>query len=327
MTNPLYTSEKLPTSTLEAKREFDDRYLAALGASQADTWADEFGALFPTSAPMITFPIAQLRAKYRRFHGEASFRSILDKSFDIKAEEFQDGYEAELYKIFTEVWAYKLWQQAPGRFIEAEKEFRIESVAALLEAGASTALGYDSAVNFFSTSHKANFHDASAGTWGNLSSGGKTVLSLDNIQDEVSDMMTSVKDENGKLMRVQPDTIIVPVGLELPLTVLLAQNLVANFGPGSADVAIDNPWKGKLRVIGARDLTDANDWYLVDSNLAKQIPLWITMRQNMPASLANRFWDESSDFFKNTGRIKVSSHIWYGFGLAFPYAIRKVVGA
>jgi hypothetical protein len=43
-------------------------------------------------------------------------------------------------------------------------------------------------------------------------------------------------------------------------------------------------------------------------------------------SLGLRQWDESSDFFKDTGKLKMSAHIWYGFKLIFPHAMRLVKG-
>ena len=40
-----------------------------------------------------------------------------------------------------------------------------------------------------------------------------------------------------------------------------------------------------------------------------------------------RTWDESSDFYKATSKLKVSKHIWAGYGLLFPHAIRLIKGA
>ena len=48
MTNPLYTIEQLPTTSAAAIREFDDRYIAALGAAKPTGWVDRLGALVPT---------------------------------------------------------------------------------------------------------------------------------------------------------------------------------------------------------------------------------------------------------------------------------------
>ena len=68
-------------------------------------------------------------------------------------------------------------------------------------------------------------------------------------------------------------------------------------------------------------------WYLADSKLISSgLTPWVSLRQTVPASLSLRVFDESSDFFKTTGDILMTSHIWYGFGLALPHAIRLVRG-
>lgn len=323
MPNPLYTYDTLPSTSAAALREFDDRYIAALLAAEPSGWQDQLGELAPTDAPMLTFPVSQLRTKYQKTLGESRFKSLQEKSFDLKAEEFDDGYEARLYDLFTKVFAYRNWQAAPARFVAAEAAFRAAQVAALIEAGSSTAC-VDGA-NFFSTSHPANLFDGAVGTWSNLSSGGTDVVSVANLQTEVSAMQTAVLDENGDKMGVMPDTILVPVSKFEALKNLLKKEQIASAAGTASET---NPYMNGFNIVPVREFTDANDWFLVDSKLITVgLKPWAVMRQNMPASLAMRHWDESSDFFKDTGKIKVSSHIWYGFGFAFPHAIRKVVGA
>src|SRR5665213_3156901 len=94
--NPLYVQDTLPTTSQAAIREFNERYIAAIGASQPTGWADTLGELVPSSSPMVTFPVGQLRTLYTRTEGESKFKTLKEKSFDIKAEEFDDGYEANL---------------------------------------------------------------------------------------------------------------------------------------------------------------------------------------------------------------------------------------
>lgn len=323
MPNPLYTYDTLPSTSAAALREFDDRYLAALMAAPASGWQDQFGALAPTDAPMLTFPVSQMRTKYQKTLGENRFKTLQEKSFDVKVEEFDDGYEARLYDLFTQVFAYRNWQRAPERFVIAEGVHRAANIAALIEAGSSTAC-VDGA-NFFSTSHPANLFDGDVGTWSNLSSGGTDVVSVANLQTEVSAMQTQVLDENGDELGVMPDTILVPTAKFEALKNLLKKEQIASAAGTASET---NPYMNGFNIVPVREFTDANDWFLVDSKLIAQgLEPWVSVRQTMPASLALRHWDEASDFFKDTGKIKVSSHIWYGFALAFPHAIRKVVGA
>lgn len=321
--NPLYSFDQLPTTSQAAIREFDERYLAALGAAQATGWADTLGEPVPTDAPMVTFPVSQLRTKYMRTEGESRFKKLRESSFDVKAEEFDDGYEARLMDILKKVFAYRNWQQAPGRLVLAEEQFRHTSIAALLEVGQTTTCVDKQ--NFFSATHPCNMGDATVGAaWSNYNSTPTDVVSIANLQAEVTSMK-AVKDENGNKLGVSPDTILVPTEKSEALKNLLAQNLILANGTGSAGVT--NPYLGRFNVIEVKEFTDVNDWYLVDSKLVKQgLSPWLSLRMSVAQSLALRVFDENSDYFKNSGNIKLSSHIWYGFALALPHAIRKVVG-
>lgn len=321
-TKPLYISETLPSTSEAAIREFRDTYLATLGAGMPPTWATDIGELIPVESPYTTFPIGALQTLYQQTEGESRFKTLKDTAVDVKAEEFDDGYEARLLDLYTKVFAYRNWQAAPGRFLKAEQRLINKQIVALLEAGTSTAC-YDGGY-FFSATHPAHYAVPGVNPWSNYQSGAANVLDLTKITAEVT-AMRAVKDENGDPLGVEPDTIIVPTAKYQGLINLLAQSMILE---GSATAPTSNPFMGKFDVVHAPELTDANDWYLVDSKLiAAGYAPWAALRYMAPESLGLRTWDETSDFFKDTGRIKVSSHIWYGFSLLFPHAIRKVVGA
>jgi len=349
--NPLFVFDQLPTTSAAAIREFNDRYLAAIGASQPSGWADVLGELIPTDRPMITFPVSQLRTLYRRTEGESRFKKLREASFDVKAEEFDDGYEAKLSDLFQQVFAYRNWQQAPSRLVNAEEQFRHTSTAALLANGTST--NCVDGKHFFATDHPVNMFDASVQTpsassiWSNYQSSAKNVLGssatgntgaflTDNLQAEVVSMQTGVPDENGQLLGADPDTILVPADYYEPLKNGLANArllsiVTANAGNEVAAAALENVYKGRFNVLPVKEFSMATgttaDWYLVDSKLVRAgVAPWVSMRQTMPQSLALRVYDESSDYFKDTGNIKMSSHIWYGFALALPHAIRRIKG-
>ncbi len=328
MTNPLYTSETLPADDLAAMREFDDRYIASIGAAPPPSWSD-FGDLIPTSAPMVTYPISALSLKYTQTEGESRFKTLLHKSFDIKSQEFDCGIEASLLQLTQHLFAYRNWQQGPARMMIAEARHRNRSIVTLLEGGASAA--WVDGVNFFSATHLANLTDSGNGTWSNYNSAALDVVSIANIAAQVTEMQ-GVLDENGEKVGADPDTILVPTAKFEPLKNLLAQNFMLAGGTSTSvtSAATSNPYVGRFNVVHVPELTDANDWYLVDSKLRSSSGLapWISMRYTTPnPSLQLRHWDESSDYFKDTGNIKVSSHIWYGFSLGFPHAIRLIKGA
>lgn len=323
----LYEIDKLPATSALALTEFSDRYLAAQGVTLPPNWADQYGDMQPTNSPKVTYPISQVGGAYTETKGDSRFKNMQETSFDVKAVEFDMGYEAKLIDLLQSVYAYRKWTQAAQRFTVAEQNHRAKSIRTLLEAGESTAI-WDG-TNFFSTTHPANKFDSGLGTWSNYESGGKDPNSIANIIHEMTDMM-AVKDENGETLGVVPDAILLPTAKFMIVDSLLKQQQVsATSGtgqPNSGITTMSNPISG-LKAVHVPQLTDANDWYLVDSKLVSTLPPWTGLRYSPGVALELRNWDETSDFFKDTGKIKVSSHIWYGFGLVFPHAIRKIAGA
>ena len=317
----LYTVDQLPTTSAAALREFDDRYIAAIGTATPTGWHTQFGTVEAVNSPHVTFPVNALGLKYQATMGESRFKTASETSFDIKSSEFDEGIEARLIDLITQSFAYRNWQQGPSRLLAAEQRFVAKKIAALLEAGTSTTI-YDGK-NFFATDHPANFANAGLGTFSNYQSNAKDVAAIANIATEISLMRAAVKDENGDKLGCNPDTIFVPTEKYEAVKNLLSQSLILDTSAG-----VTNPYQGKLNVVEIKELTDVNDWYLVDSSLISQgITPWLALRYAVPQTLGLRQYDESSDFFKDTGKIKVSSHIWYGFSLGLPHAIRKIVGA
>lgn len=325
MTNPLYAVEQLPTTSAAAIQEFNDRYIAGAGAGAPAAWAMQFGDEIPTSAPIVTFPVSALGLKYQQSQGENRAKTLEEKSFDVKSQEYDEGIEAKLLDLFNNTFAYRKWQSGPSRLLLEEQNHVLRNVATLLEAGASTVC-WDGEF-FFDTDHPCNFADSSKGTFSNYQATPKDVVSLSNLEAECVLFMQNALDEQGEKVDSKPDTIFVPTAKFMSLSNLLGQNFVPN---GAGTATMNNPFYGGVfNVVHVPQLADADDWMLFDSKRAAQavLPPWLVMKQNVPASLALRTYDESSDFFKDTGRIKISSHIWYGFALGFPQCIRLVKGA
>lgn len=319
----LFTVEQLPTTSQEAVREFDDRYIAAQGTYSPKKWFDVMGVLAPTNTPHTTFPINQIGLAYQATKGESRFKQALEKFIDIKSVEFDEGIEAKLLDLYTQVFAWKRWQQGPGLLVVAEERFRGKQVATLIEAGEST-LCYDGK-NFFDDDHPINPGDSSVGTYDNLDIAGLDVVSVANIESQITQFRLNCKDENGEKIDFDRVAIGVPTAKYEPLKNLLKKEQVASAAGTASET---NPYgDGSIEVVHMPQLTDANDWYLSAPELTQMVPPWLNLKLSVPSSLAQRVFDESSDFFLKTGKIRVSSHIWYGLGFAFPQAFRKVRGA
>lgn len=324
MTTPLFTISTLPATSQAAIREFDDRYLASIGAAPPDTWTD-LGDLLGVNSPQVTFPVSSFALKYQQTQGENRYKTLTEKSFDVKVEELDCGYEGNLLDILTKTFAYRNWTEGPRRLMLAEGRHRNEQIAELLDGGESAVWPVDGA-NFFSATHLSDFSNADSDTWSNYQAAATPVTSIANIEQEVT-AFQSVLDENGAELGADPDTILVPTAKYEAVKNMLAQAMILD-STGTAGVT--NPYLGKFRVVRAKELTDGDQWYLIDSKLTASsgLPPWLSLRYQTPQSsgLSLRWFDEASDFFKNTGKIKASSHIWYGFSLGFPHAIRKIEG-
>lgn len=312
----LYVSDQLPTTSEQAIREFSEKYLMALSAAEPSGWASRF--VTAVNAPRTTFPMSFMSTKFVETKEQSGrFKGMDEKSFDLKVVEFNAGYEAKLLDLVTNVFAYRNWSAVPGRFVTAEARHVAFQLATLLELGAATPSPFDD-VNFFSASHKANPSNSAAGTWSNYQAG-PLAPSLTNIAAEMT-AMRAVKDENGDKLGVEPSEIWLPTAKFQTVSDLLNQAFIAS--------GESNPLAGQITPVHVPELVDPDDWYLVDTKLmAAGFDPMIAATYRPSDSLGLRSWDESSDWFKDTGKLKMAAHIWTGFKLVFPHAIRLVKGA
>jgi hypothetical protein len=114
---------------------------------------------------------------------------------------------------------------------------------------------------------------------------------------------------------------------------LTVQDLILDAGTvngvSNAFAAVKNPhFMSGMKYVRAPDLAGSDttaNWYLF-SEAAKAAGLvpWIISED---AAEELRLWDESSDFYKDSGLIKAQSHVYTAAILMFPHGIRKIVGA
>jgi len=320
-----YDVDQLPTTSARAIEEFDDRFIAVQGTFSPNKWFDMLGLFEGMSTPELTFVMSQLGLKYQATRGDSRFKQSVEHGFTLRSSEFDEGIEAKLLDLYQQTFAWRRWNEGPGLLTIAEERFRGTTVRTLLEAGASTACGYDEDY-FFDTDHHVNLGDSSIGTFSNYTSGGLDVVSVPNIQAQIVDMADNLLDENGEHIENNRWMIGVPVEKYLPLKNLLKSELIVSAGGAGT---VSNPFANdaSIQVMQMPQLTGAKDWYIFALDVVDQLPPWFMLKYNVPASLALRRYDESSDFFRDTGKIKVSSHIHYASGYGFPHGVRLVVGA
>jgi phage major head subunit gpT-like protein len=141
-----------------------------------------------------------------------------------------------------------------------------ELVFELLASGFSSEC-YDGQ-DFFDADHP----DVSGGTQSNK---GADALSAGAYGAARAAMM-KFTDDQGRVMGVVPDTIVVPPELEETAR----QVLNSDFYPETGYEHIGNPWKGSARLIVSPYLIDADDWFLLCTARAVR-PLVLQMRREV----------------------------------------------
>lgn len=325
--NPATT---LPASSQDALEMFDERYLAASQAllAQPQNWVSELGEEHTTPALSTKYPMSVLSLKYAEtIAQEGRFKTIGERDVELTVVEHDEGVEIELLKLLTNTFSARRWMDAPAAMIQAEQIFKLRLISAALEANTETC-GWDG-LTLFHDSHKSNPVRDNGVTFDNYQATTKDVADLAVLEAELT-LMADVRDTNGDRLGVNGNVIGVPVEKFRKLKNLLKQDFV----PTAAGTAtMRNPYNDdSLTVVRMDQLTDANDWYIFDTNLiAKGVPPWTIAKLALQApgfdSLSLRRFDDNSDHFKKTGKIAVSSHVYYGSKFLFPHAIRKVAGA
>jgi hypothetical protein len=130
------------------------------------------------------------------------------------------------------------------------------------------------------------------------------------------------------------DMVLVPSSLaETAKNLLTVQDVILDAAASYKSVnnvmgAVRNPhFNSGLTSMRAPELagtdTTAN-WYLVSqAAIAAGLKPWLLSED---ANDEIRYFDESSDFYKNSGDIKVTSHVMIGAVLLWPHSIRLVAG-
>lgn len=311
---PLYPHETLPATSQDAFELFLDRYVLAYMMAEPPTWSGRFGAVIPTAVMQAKFPLSILASAFKEFQGSNRFRTLGEKDFEVKVVEYDDGVEAVWKELQQNVYALRKWASTPERWRKAEARLRNKKIAALLEGGTAAGTCPVDGKAFFDTDHPANLDDATLGTFSNYQSAAKAPT-IDNIIAEIT-LMQGVLDENGDKLDVEPTHILLPTEKYWATKADLMQARLAS--------GEDNPLLGVLEPVHVPEFDDANDWYLLDAGLASDVDPWIDLVHDQPELFT---WDAESEKRKDTGRVGASRHVWHGYSLVFPHAIRRVAGA
>lgn len=345
-TTPVKPIEEFGQSSQRALEEFRMNYNMAL-AAEPKVWAELLGDMMPSgSINKDTYPINLSATRYVKKTAQApGAETALNFDISVTKDQFYAGEEVELRRLQGGDFAHVMsWGRRAERMARARVFLRNALVTAILEAGESGYWGQSSELAtgidgqpFFSASHKVHPRDASkklrgSATWSNFQ-GTAAVLNAANLSAEKVTAF-QVADPTGHEFGYEYDTILAPSSLnEVAKNLLTVQDLILDAASSlnsvsNAFAATKNPhFMSGMEIVRGPDLagTDTTaDYYLVSrAGIAAGLFPWV-ISEDSAEDL--RTWDESSDFYKDSGLIKVTSHIYCAAVLLFPHAIRKVSG-
>lgn len=339
--------EEMGPSSQRANEEFVMKYNMCL-AAEPKTWAELIGDMMPSgSVTKDTYPINLSALRYRkRTAQDAAAEKALNFDISVTKDEFNSAAQAELRRLNAGDFAYvQWWGRRAEQMARARVYLRNQIVTAILEAGESgywgssteLATGIDGQP-FFSASHKVNPRNPAmklrtSATWSNFQSSAVPLTSVNLTAEKV--YAYQVADPSGYEFGFEYDLMVVPSSLnEVAKNLLTVQDLIIEAGTvngvANSFASTRNPhFQSGMEVMRAPDLTGTigavtADWYLISrAALSQGLFPWVISED---AAEDLRTWDESSDFTKETGEIKVSSHIYANAVLLFPHGIRKVSG-
>lgn len=313
-----------------ALTEFSNEFDAAMAVADPDSlWAQMLGLSFTSTAIATRFPIPLSAAGYVKRRGDDRLRSLYERTLGVKPETWVDG--VEILKDILTAPDFVGWAGEPTR-IATEGARQPNTLAAeLLEANPLTDLYREESSGgatlstlhlFEAANHLINVVEPAYGTFGNIttSSGGAIDAAL---VKGLKTKFSSRKGPNGKPMGLSFDTMIVPAAREQEaLDFFQSDNLILAVTQGGANVGgvpTNNRHKGTVNVIVAKELTNANRLYAMCA--ASAAKPWIIQTSGSPEEIT---YDESSDFYKNTGKVAKKYVLKMGIAAAIPQAIELV---
>ena len=348
LTSPVRPIETFGDASQRMLEEFNVSYMVDFGALP-DDWTATLGSVLPGGSLKQTFPLDFSAVEYReRTAQNAEAETPQSVDISVSKREFRVAKQADVRRLNDGDFAYvHSWQQGAAQFARARVRLRAALVVALLEAGTTGYWGSSSTLAtgidgqpFFSATHKihpfnpavkmrgsatySNYHAAAAPFNGSNLTAIKAehllVPHFDGLelQAEVSDLLLpTVLVEPARLLLTVQDLILdAAATLKSVSNAMGGGNRNEHFGSG-----LGRTWAPQL----AGTAATTADWYAVSrAAIAMGFDPWVVAEDAAEEMLT---WDQTSEFYKKTGLIKVESKLFTNATLLWPHAIRLVKGA
>lgn len=242
------------------------------GLKRAPTFWQQVAQREVSSTSQSIYPFLGATGTLREWVGDRVAEELKVYDFAIKNRHFEKTLRVKRDLLADDQFGF--YGTEAEQLGDAANRHPDKLIASLIEGGFVN-LGYD-AVAFFATTHPT----ASGGTWSNK---GTTALSATSYGVARIQMQT-LTDDGGEILDINPDTLVVPPGLEE-----MANSIVGPTPPGALAI---NPWSGTAKVVVVRRLADANNWYLFDSTQVVK-PFIMQFREDPKIVSQTNLTDES----------------------------------
>jgi len=299
-----------------ALEEFAQDFAAALTQAGVEPWARELGLYKASRALKTTYPIPVSAAGYHEFKGDLKYRSLFEKSLELKPKTWQDGV-AELASII-EAPDFIGWTSEPAAMAAAAMSLPNEIIADALAANAVCWTGK----NFFASDHPVNVFDAGVGTFDNDVTGAGTDPTLDNLKTAKQNFR-GIKGANGKPLGLRMTHVLAAAAQEEVWKDLLEQDMIIQaIGDGTQFGAVPNRHKGTVKLVISDELASDDEWYPLALNKPGMAP-WIVQDEGSPEEIRH---DKTDALYKTTLKVGIA-YILRGNGvLALPHCMQRWAG-
>jgi phage I-like protein len=337
LSNPITPIQDFSGASQRALEEFRVEFLGAL-ASMPEVWAETFGQMLPGGSLRDTYPLDFEAVVYAERTAQNAVASTPESAeITVDKHEYRASKQAQLRRIQQGDFAYvKTWQSAAATMAIARVHLRNMLVADLLEHGDSAVWGVSTkfpsgidGANFFSAAHKVNPFGGQtflgSSTWLNLQAAA-TALNATHLTEEKAASLL-VPAPNGQFIGGRATHALLPLCLDETMRLLLSVQDIILDSSGVAGISNEHKGSGFGSVMGpelAGSGATADYYLLSQERISRGMVPWVVAEDAAEEVLT---WDESSDFYKDTGLVKVESKIYCNAALVYPHGIRKIKGA
>lgn len=347
MSQPYFQVSRDCARSLE---EFSDRFRTAMVLADPTDWSD-LGLSYTLAnvAGTATFPLPIDAAGYKEFKGDIKYRRLYERSMSFRTKEWSDGVEEQSRVIESN--DFNGWAEAPSNMAREWKRLPLLMLAALLQGtapGTNAPAAYvgplldlykdrdsntASTINLFATTQQANVFDAAVGTFSNLRTTTHAAIASGAFFDDLYAYAASVVGANGKPLDVSVagSKILTPTTLTREFKhVLETDTLVTAISNAGVQGAVSGvvaaaPRKnidfGQVTGQECKEFSVANGWdqvfFVVLGGNPGLYP-WVALSDAAPEE---RVFDKSSEFYKDTNKVKIGYIGNANVGAAMPHRI------